>query len=154
MWKASWMTSTSTEWGHTQKERDIICQKSWTDLCGFPQSCVLPWRAFIGLLQHSSRTSVGIPASLHEPLMESHLFSPAFFLPLCLINDRVFPLISREEAHIPAPNMSHYFPYCCFINVATCTVTKLPGWGHALFSKAGIWPFKKHHNHFASLSQA
>lgn len=147
------MISKSTKWGHAQKERDVICQKAWIDFCGFPQSRVLPCRAFISLLQHSSRTSMGIPTSPHEPLVESHLCSPGLFLPLCLIKDRVFPLIPREEAHIPAPNMSHYFPYRCFINIATNTVAKLPGWGHALFSKPGIWPFKKHHNHFASLSQ-
>lgn len=85
-------------------------------------------------------------------LMESYLCSPALFLPLCLINNRVFPLISREEAHVPAPNMSHHFPYCCFINVAVCAVTNLPGWGRALSGKPGVWPFKKPCNHFASLS--
>lgn len=75
-----------------------------------------------------------------------------YFLSVSLLN-RGIPLISRKEAHIPALNMSHYFPCCSFTSIATCAVTKPPGWGHALFSKPGIWPFKKHCNRFASLSQ-
>lgn len=109
-------------------------------------------RTFISLLQQSSRTCMFI-FFLYKPLIKSHLCSPALFLPTCLIKDRVFSPISREEIHLPATNTSQYFPYYCFINLATSTVTKQPGQGHALFSKPGIWSSKKHHNHSEFPSQ-